>query len=657
MLRRASEIRISVHWVDDFERLRYSARSTGGGGSIEATSRRRSIGRVLSFTFLFLLSAAVPAVASGGPGDAGSSGDAGAPGAPVETAQPAGALPGIDVSHHQGVIDWSQVAGSGQRFAIAKATEGRTFVDPNYAFNKAGAEVSGLVFGAYHFARPDDTPNDAIIEADHFVDVAQLEPGNLIPVLDIERTGGLSQAQLTQWILTWLSRVTERLGVRPMVYTSPNGWEARTGNTTAVADAGYTVLWVAHWGVTAPTVPAENWSGNGWTFWQYGNCGTVPGIGGCVDVDWYETGSFDPVTIPAPDVTPPSAAFALPTTLAEPVTVTFSEVVHQVTPDNTFVWIPSIGAYLEIALTCRSGKGTQVDCGSGNVRTALVQPLETLVLGETYEAVLNPAIAPVLVVDRSGNPAPTTTQGFATPTEVEQESSAISYTWRTVSKASAHGGSYAVEHRAGATASFAFSGTSVTWYTATGPAQGKAAVWIDGSSRGVFDQYASHADFKVARTLDGLGPGAHTISVRVLGRARSSATDTQVVVDAFRAGGQLVANPQPVETWGSIDAAQASDGRISSSDLARSSAELTFRGTGVDWYTYRGRDQGRAGIYVDGLLVRTVDNYAPAPTFDVVRSITGLADGVHTLRIVVLGQARPAATGTLVSVDRFAVVP
>ena len=36
-------------------------------------------------------------------------------------AQPAGALPGIDVSHHQGLIDWSQVAGSGQRFAFAKA--------------------------------------------------------------------------------------------------------------------------------------------------------------------------------------------------------------------------------------------------------------------------------------------------------------------------------------------------------------------------------------------------------------------------------------------------------------------------------------------------------------------------------------------------------
>ena len=572
-------------------------------------------------------------------------------------AQPAGALPGIDVSHHQGLIDWSEVAGSGQRFAFAKATEGSTFVDPNYAFNKSEAEMAGVVFGAYHFARPDGATNDAIVEADHFVDVAQLEPGNLIPVLDIERTGGLSQAQVTQWILDWLNRVTERIGVRPMIYTSPNGWQTRTGNTTAVAAAGYTVLWVAHWGVSAPTVPAGNWNGNGWTFWQHGNCGAVAGIDGCVDVDWYETASFDPVTIPTPDGTPPSVAIALPATSADTVTFTFSEIVHQVTPDNTFVWIPSTGTYPDIELTCRSGKGAGVvDCVSGNVRTAFVQPLEPLVLGETYEAVVNPAIAPVLVVDRSGQPAPTTTQGFATPTEVEEDGS-ISYAWRRVTKAGAYGGSYAVEHLAGATASFSFSGRSVTWYTATGPAQGKAAVSIDGMSRGTFDQYATRAGFKVARKFDGLGRGAHTIRVRVLGRGRASATDTQVAVDAFRTGGRLVANPDLRATWGIVEKGQASGGSLGSSDLARSSAKLRFRGTGIDWFTYRGPDQGRAEVYLDGLLVRTVDNYAASPVFGVARSFTGLADDVHTLRIVVLGDARPAADGALVSIDRFAIVP
>jgi len=454
-----------------------------------------------------------------------------------------------------------------------------------------------------------------------------------------------------------LDRVTERVGVRPMVYTSPHGWLTRTGDTTAVADAGYTLLWVAHWGVASPTVPGANWGGYGWTFWQYGNCGTVPGIDGCVDVDWYETDSFDPVTIPTPDDVPPSAMFGLPASPGEPLTIAFSEVVHQVTPENAFLWIPSTGTYPDVEVTCRSGRGVEVDCVSGNVRTALVRPLEPLVLGETYEAVVNPAIAPTLVVDRSANPVPTTTQGFATPTEVEQDSSAISYAWRTVSSARAEGGAYAVEHRAGATASFTFRGRSVAWITAVGPAQGKAAISIDGASQGTFDQYAARTSFGVARTFDDLGPGGHTITVRVLGRARARATDTQVVVDAFRARGELVANPDLLVSWGVEEHASASGGSIASSDLARSSAEVTFRGTGIDWITYRGPDQGRAHVFLDGLLIRTLDNYAATPTFAVERSFGGLSDAVHTLRIVVLATARPAATGALVSIDRFSIVP
>ena len=80
-----------------------------------------------------------------------------------------------------------------------------------------------------------------------------------------------------------MNRVTERLGCDPCLH-KPERLADGTGNTTAVAAAGYTVLWVAHWGVSSPTVPAGNWNGNGWTFWQYGNCGAVAGIDGCVDV-------------------------------------------------------------------------------------------------------------------------------------------------------------------------------------------------------------------------------------------------------------------------------------------------------------------------------------------------------------------------------------
>jgi hypothetical protein len=196
----------------------------------------------------------------------------------------------------------------------------------------------------------------------------------------------------------------------------------------------------------------------------------------------------------------------------------------------------------------------------------------------------------------------------------------------------------------------------VTWYTATGPDQGKAAVWIDGTRAGTFDQYAPTASFKVARRLDGLARGPHTITVRVLGKASPAATDTQVVVDAFEAGGDRVSNPALETTWGTASVAGASDGRVSASDVTRAAVEITFRGTGIVWTTIRARDQGRAEIFVDGLLVRQVDNYAPQRMAGVERSVTGLADGVHTLRIVVLGEGRPAAQGTLISIDAFSIL-
>src|SRR5687768_11775294 len=58
---------------------------------------------------------------------------------------------GIDVSHHQGTINWTRVAESGQRFAFHKATEGATFVDDQYVTNRGKAGEVSIPFGAYHF--------------------------------------------------------------------------------------------------------------------------------------------------------------------------------------------------------------------------------------------------------------------------------------------------------------------------------------------------------------------------------------------------------------------------------------------------------------------------------------------------------------------------
>ena len=90
--------------------------------------------------------------------------------------------------------------------------------------------------------------------------------------------------------------MTLKLGIQPMIYVSPSFWSTKVGNNTSIAAAGYK-LWIANWGVTSPTVPANNWSGHGYTFWQYSDCGHVAGITtGCVDLDRYPGTSLAPVT-------------------------------------------------------------------------------------------------------------------------------------------------------------------------------------------------------------------------------------------------------------------------------------------------------------------------------------------------------------------------
>jgi GH25 family lysozyme M1 (1,4-beta-N-acetylmuramidase) len=201
---------------------------------------------------------------------------------------------GIDVSHWQGAIDWAKVRAAGKTFAFAKATEGIGWKDDAYARNKAGAMAQGIVFGAYHFARPGS--NNPATEADWFVDTAGFQHGMLIPALDLEVTGGLGTTALTAWVKAWLQRVDQRLGVKPMIYTSPSFWRSYVGDSRWFADNGYAILWVAHWGVTSPSVPGSNWGGHSWTFWQYTSDGSVPGISGRVDLNRYRFQSFAAVT-------------------------------------------------------------------------------------------------------------------------------------------------------------------------------------------------------------------------------------------------------------------------------------------------------------------------------------------------------------------------
>jgi len=204
---------------------------------------------------------------------------------------------GIDVSHWQGRIDWDRVARSGVRFVVAKATEGTWMVDPMYRRNRTHAQRNGLFFTAYHYANPSRQPGDAKREADWFLRHARLRGANLLPALDLEEHGGLSARELERWTFVWMRRVEKRLGVKPMLYTSPGFWSGWVGDTPDLARAGFETLWVSHWQTRKPWVPANRWAGAGWTFWQWTERGRVAGIHNFVDRNIYSGPRLQRLTI------------------------------------------------------------------------------------------------------------------------------------------------------------------------------------------------------------------------------------------------------------------------------------------------------------------------------------------------------------------------
>jgi len=190
--------------------------------------------------------------------------------------------PGIDVSYHQDKIQWPRVRKAGIRFAFIRVSDGTTVEDPRFDENWAGAKQAHVLRGAYQFFRPEQS---ATAQADLLIAAIARDGGELAPVIDVEATGGKSPAQIAAAIRVWVERVRSRLGVEPMIYTSPEFWRDRVGG----ADLARQPLWLAHYTAECPRVPAP-WKA--WTYWQYSKTGRVSGIKGDVDLDVF-AGTID----------------------------------------------------------------------------------------------------------------------------------------------------------------------------------------------------------------------------------------------------------------------------------------------------------------------------------------------------------------------------
>lgn len=186
---------------------------------------------------------------------------------------------GVDVSSHQGNVDWGTLWNSGVKWAYVKATEGTYYKNPYFAQQYNGSYGVGMIRGAYHFATPNTTSGAA--QANYFVDNGGgwSRDGRTLPgVLDIEwnpygaQCYGLSQAAMVNWIRDFTNTYRARTGRDAVIYTATSWWKDCTGNNAGFGATN--PLWVARYNTTVGELPA------GWgfhTMWQYTSTGPTVG--------------------------------------------------------------------------------------------------------------------------------------------------------------------------------------------------------------------------------------------------------------------------------------------------------------------------------------------------------------------------------------------
>lgn len=192
---------------------------------------------------------------------------------------------GIDVSSHQGTIDWVQVADSGVEFAMIRLgyrgyDTGTLHIDQRAVENLVGARAAGVKIGAYFFSQA-LTPEEARQEAQLALSVLDGMKLDLPLAFDWEfvaesaRTGNMTRQALTECVHAFCQTV-EQAGYGPMIYF--NRELSRT--LLDMTQVGRYPIWFAQY-------TKELDFNSVVTMWQHSDQGRIPGIDENVDLNWY----------------------------------------------------------------------------------------------------------------------------------------------------------------------------------------------------------------------------------------------------------------------------------------------------------------------------------------------------------------------------------
>lgn len=189
-------------------------------------------------------------------------------------------LHGIDVSHHNGKIDWEKVSSVNANevkidFAFIKVSEGTSIIDKDFKRNWAESKENGIKRGAYHYYIPWRDPESQV---KIFKKNVSLHSGDFAPILDIEENALKADSKIIKEIGTWLKLIENHYGMKPIIYTNQAFF-----NKFIKGNFENYPLWIADYTRKNLTLYNEEKL----HFWQYSKNGKLEGIKGDVDFNSY----------------------------------------------------------------------------------------------------------------------------------------------------------------------------------------------------------------------------------------------------------------------------------------------------------------------------------------------------------------------------------
>ena len=188
---------------------------------------------------------------------------------------------GLDISAHNGFVDFDSAAAAGIDFVYLKASEGNTVRDTTFRSNCRRARQAGMAVGAYHFFRFDCDGRRQAMNLLAATDSCRL---TLPLVIDIEEWGNPAEVATDVVIgrLQTMEAMLRGAGHRVMFYTNKNGYWRFV--RPAFPEPPHPLLWICSF--TDPPLAGGNWA-----LWQHSHRGRVPGVPSAADLNTFN-GSY-----------------------------------------------------------------------------------------------------------------------------------------------------------------------------------------------------------------------------------------------------------------------------------------------------------------------------------------------------------------------------